>query len=99
LPYCVIPAAYLQALTQAAGHHFDRLPVSARDIWLRLEERAGRAEPQVDGPLASEPQAAEPQADGALADEPPADGQSSGEPLADGQPTGEPLADGHRGAT
>jgi CO/xanthine dehydrogenase Mo-binding subunit len=37
LPYCVIPAAYLQALTQACDHHFDTIPVSARDIWRVLE--------------------------------------------------------------
>ncbi|MDR0383370.1 MAG: molybdopterin-dependent oxidoreductase [Spirochaetaceae bacterium] len=36
LPYCVIPAAYTQALTQAVGHHFESVPVNARDIWLAL---------------------------------------------------------------
>lgn len=98
LPYCVIPAAYLQALTQAAGHHFDRLPVSARDIWLRLEERAGRAEPPAD-----EPPASEPQVDGATADEPQVDGALAGEPQAAlSPPSGgrEALVpDGQRGAT
>jgi CO/xanthine dehydrogenase Mo-binding subunit len=33
LPYCVIPAAYMQALTQACDHHFETIPVNARDIW------------------------------------------------------------------
>ncbi|MDR1256785.1 MAG: molybdopterin-dependent oxidoreductase, partial [Spirochaetaceae bacterium] len=33
LPYCVIPAAYLQALAQACGHHFEAIPVNSFDIW------------------------------------------------------------------
>ncbi|MDR2344004.1 MAG: molybdopterin-dependent oxidoreductase [Spirochaetaceae bacterium] len=42
LPYCVIPAAYLQALTQACDHHFQSIPVSARDIWCVLESNERR---------------------------------------------------------
>lgn len=38
LPYCVIPAAYLQALTQACNHHFESIPVFSRDIWSVLNE-------------------------------------------------------------
>jgi CO/xanthine dehydrogenase Mo-binding subunit len=38
LPYCVIPAAYLQALTQACNHHFESIPVVSRDIWIALRE-------------------------------------------------------------
>jgi CO/xanthine dehydrogenase Mo-binding subunit len=43
LPYCVIPSAYLQALTQACGHHFETIPVSARDVWLILDRREREA--------------------------------------------------------
>jgi CO/xanthine dehydrogenase Mo-binding subunit len=38
LPYCVIPAAYLQALTQACDHHFESIPVFPRDIWTALQK-------------------------------------------------------------
>jgi CO/xanthine dehydrogenase Mo-binding subunit len=43
LPYGVIPAAYLQALTQACGHHFESIPALPYDIWnalLKNEEEA-----------------------------------------------------------
>ncbi|MDR2658626.1 MAG: molybdopterin-dependent oxidoreductase [Spirochaetaceae bacterium] len=39
LPYCVIPAAYLQALTQACDHHFESIPVFSRDIWELLQKQ------------------------------------------------------------
>jgi CO/xanthine dehydrogenase Mo-binding subunit len=44
LPYCVFPAAYLQALTQACGHHFEAIPVFARDIWRAVEGRERRGQ-------------------------------------------------------
>ncbi|MDR2802954.1 MAG: molybdopterin-dependent oxidoreductase, partial [Treponema sp.] len=37
LPYCVIPAAYLQALTQACNHHFESIPALARDVCFTLD--------------------------------------------------------------
>lgn len=40
LPYCVFPAAYLQALTQACDHHFLSIPVFPRDIWRAVEGHA-----------------------------------------------------------
>jgi CO/xanthine dehydrogenase Mo-binding subunit len=43
LPYCVIPAAYMQALTQACGHHFEAIPVNALDIWQAV---AGYVQPR-----------------------------------------------------
>jgi CO/xanthine dehydrogenase Mo-binding subunit len=48
LPYCVFPAAYLQALTQACDHHFTAIPVSARDIWRVIESEERRGE-ETDG--------------------------------------------------
>ena len=42
LPYRVVPAAYLQALTQACDHHFEKIPVFARDIWRAVEGREHR---------------------------------------------------------
>jgi CO/xanthine dehydrogenase Mo-binding subunit len=45
LPYCVIPAAYLQALTQACNHHFESIPVFSRDIWSVLNENEQESAP------------------------------------------------------
>jgi CO/xanthine dehydrogenase Mo-binding subunit len=42
LPYCVFPAAYLEALSQACDHHFEAIPVFARDIWRIVEGRESR---------------------------------------------------------
>jgi CO/xanthine dehydrogenase Mo-binding subunit len=33
LPFSCVPAAYTQAVSQAMDHPFERLPLSARDIW------------------------------------------------------------------
>ncbi|GHV16719.1 aldehyde oxidase [Spirochaetia bacterium] len=33
LPYNCVPAAYVQAVSQAMDHPFERLPLSAREIW------------------------------------------------------------------
>jgi CO/xanthine dehydrogenase Mo-binding subunit len=45
LPYCVIPPAYLQALTQACNHHFESIPVFSRDIWKVLNENEQESAP------------------------------------------------------
>jgi CO/xanthine dehydrogenase Mo-binding subunit len=49
LPYCVIPAAYTQALSQACGHHFQSIPVNARDIWNVLDCREQEARQEKEG--------------------------------------------------
>ena len=33
LPFCCIPAAYVQAVSQAMDHHFDKIPLGVKDIW------------------------------------------------------------------
>jgi CO/xanthine dehydrogenase Mo-binding subunit len=33
IPFNCVPAAFVQAVSQAINHPFDRLPVTARDIW------------------------------------------------------------------
>jgi CO/xanthine dehydrogenase Mo-binding subunit len=33
IPFNCVPAAFAQAVSQAADHHFAQLPVTARDIW------------------------------------------------------------------
>jgi CO/xanthine dehydrogenase Mo-binding subunit len=33
VPFNCIPAAFVQAISQATDHHFERLPVTAEDIW------------------------------------------------------------------
>jgi CO/xanthine dehydrogenase Mo-binding subunit len=33
LPFSCVPAAYVQAVSQAMDHPFDRIPLTARDIW------------------------------------------------------------------
>jgi CO/xanthine dehydrogenase Mo-binding subunit len=43
LPYCVLPAAYTQALSQSCGHHFQSIPVCAPDIWNILDAREQEA--------------------------------------------------------
>jgi CO/xanthine dehydrogenase Mo-binding subunit len=49
LPYCVIPAAYTEALSQACDHHFQSIPVSARDIWRVLNGREQEARTEKEG--------------------------------------------------
>jgi CO/xanthine dehydrogenase Mo-binding subunit len=36
LPYSVIPAAYAQAVSQALDYSFEKLPLSAGDIWAAM---------------------------------------------------------------
>ena len=33
LPFCCIPAAYSQAVSQAMDHHFEKIPLRTEDIW------------------------------------------------------------------
>jgi len=33
LPFCCIPAAYVQAVSQAMDHHFEKIPLGIKDIW------------------------------------------------------------------
>jgi CO/xanthine dehydrogenase Mo-binding subunit len=33
VPFNCVPAAFVQAVSQAVDHPFERLPVTARDIW------------------------------------------------------------------
>jgi len=33
LPFSCIPAAYVQAVSQAMDHHFEKIPLGVRDIW------------------------------------------------------------------
>jgi len=33
LPFCCVPAAYVQAVSQAMDHHFEKIPLSVSDIW------------------------------------------------------------------
>jgi len=33
LPFCCIPAAYAQAVSQAMDHHFEKIPLGIKDIW------------------------------------------------------------------
>jgi CO/xanthine dehydrogenase Mo-binding subunit len=33
LPFSCIPAAYVQAVSQAMDHHFERIPLNSREIW------------------------------------------------------------------
>jgi CO/xanthine dehydrogenase Mo-binding subunit len=45
LPFCVVPAAYTQAISQAVDHHFERIPITGQDIWrvmniVRLQEES-----------------------------------------------------------
>jgi CO/xanthine dehydrogenase Mo-binding subunit len=33
LPFCCVPAAFVQAVSQALDYHFEKIPLSERDIW------------------------------------------------------------------
>jgi CO/xanthine dehydrogenase Mo-binding subunit len=33
LPFSCIPAAYLQAVSQAMDHHFQKIPLTSKDVW------------------------------------------------------------------
>jgi CO/xanthine dehydrogenase Mo-binding subunit len=39
LPFSCIPAAYVQAVSQAMDHHFEKIPLTARDIWEAKKHR------------------------------------------------------------
>jgi CO/xanthine dehydrogenase Mo-binding subunit len=43
LPFSCVPAAYAQAVSQAMDHPFEKIPVTARDVWdaLQLKKREG----------------------------------------------------------
>ena len=43
LPFSCVPAAYVQAVSQAMDHPFEKIPVTARDVWeaLQLKKREG----------------------------------------------------------
>jgi CO/xanthine dehydrogenase Mo-binding subunit len=43
LPFSCVPAAYVQAVSQAVDHPFEKIPVTARDVWdaLKLKQREG----------------------------------------------------------
>jgi CO/xanthine dehydrogenase Mo-binding subunit len=47
LPFCVVPAAYTQAISQAVDHHFERIPITGQDIW-RVMEIVRRQEESAD---------------------------------------------------
>jgi CO/xanthine dehydrogenase Mo-binding subunit len=40
LPFNCIPAAYLQAVSQAMDHHFQRIPLTAKDVWEAVKLKA-----------------------------------------------------------
>jgi CO/xanthine dehydrogenase Mo-binding subunit len=42
LPFNTIPAAYAQAVTQAADHHFNTLPLISEDVWQALSSKEKR---------------------------------------------------------
>jgi CO/xanthine dehydrogenase Mo-binding subunit len=43
LPFSCVPAAYAQAVSQAMDHPFEKIPITARDVWeaLKLKKREG----------------------------------------------------------
>lgn len=43
LPFSCVPAAYAQAVSQAMDHPFEKIPLTARDVWeaLKLKKREG----------------------------------------------------------
>lgn len=42
LPFSTIPAAYVQALSQAMDHHWTKIPVGSADIWRLVKSRENR---------------------------------------------------------
>ena len=42
LPFSTIPAAYVQALSQAMDHHWTKVPVGSADIWRLVKSRENR---------------------------------------------------------
>jgi CO/xanthine dehydrogenase Mo-binding subunit len=45
LPFNCIPAAYLQAVSQAMDHHFQRIPLSSKDVWDAVKLRETEESP------------------------------------------------------
>ncbi|AEF81648.1 xanthine dehydrogenase family protein molybdopterin-binding subunit [Leadbettera azotonutricia] len=47
IPFSCVPAAYAQAVSQAMNHPFEKIPISARDLWeashLKKQEKAAEA--------------------------------------------------------
>jgi CO/xanthine dehydrogenase Mo-binding subunit len=43
LPFSCVPAAYVQAVSQAMDHPFEKIPLSAREVWeaLKLKKQEG----------------------------------------------------------
>ena len=39
LPFSCIPAAYVQAVSQAMDHHFEKIPLNAREIWTAWKQK------------------------------------------------------------
>ena len=39
LPFCCLPAAFVQAVSQAMDHPFDKIPLDARDIWIAGKQK------------------------------------------------------------
>jgi CO/xanthine dehydrogenase Mo-binding subunit len=39
LPFCCIPAAFVQAVSQAMDHHFEKIPLEVRDIWEAVNQK------------------------------------------------------------
>jgi CO/xanthine dehydrogenase Mo-binding subunit len=46
IPFNCVPAAFVQAVSQAVDHHFERLPVTAADIWDAIKSRRNGGAPQ-----------------------------------------------------
>jgi CO/xanthine dehydrogenase Mo-binding subunit len=46
LPFCCVPAAYIQAVSQAADHPFEKIPLPPAGIWEILSSRAGKQDPE-----------------------------------------------------
>lgn len=45
LPFCTLPAAYAQAVSQAMDHPFNKIPLDMRDIWMAgMEKQAAEAQ-------------------------------------------------------
>jgi CO/xanthine dehydrogenase Mo-binding subunit len=45
LPFNCIPAAYLQAVSQALDHHFQRIPLRTKDVWDAIKLREPEENP------------------------------------------------------
>jgi CO/xanthine dehydrogenase Mo-binding subunit len=45
LPFSCIPAAYAQAVSQAMDYPFEKIPLTARDVWEALKQKDPEAAP------------------------------------------------------